>query len=177
MLEPITRSTLCPVLIGRDPQLAALFRLLDQVRAGQGQIALISGEAGIGKSRLAAEVLKRAAAQGFTIWQAGCFEPDRVLPAARDHLEQSLELSRRIGSAVMARFAAGLLAAVAIAQRQLDYAQTLLDSAWPEDAPPVSKAQRTVAKHVENILGKLGFTTRTQVATWAVEKGLSTEQR
>ena len=45
MLEPMTRPILCPVLIGRDAQLAALVRLLDRARAGHGQIALISGEA------------------------------------------------------------------------------------------------------------------------------------
>jgi DNA-binding NarL/FixJ family response regulator len=33
-------------------------------------------------------------------------------------------------------------------------------------------SERTVAKHVENILAKLGFTARTQIAVWAVEKGL-----
>lgn len=33
--------------------------------------------------------------------------------------------------------------------------------------------ERTVEKHVENILSKLGFASRTQIATWAVEKGLA----
>ncbi|WP_214323280.1 LuxR C-terminal-related transcriptional regulator [Nonomuraea sediminis] len=31
----------------------------------------------------------------------------------------------------------------------------------------------TVARHVSNILGKLGFTSRTQVAAWAVEHGMN----
>jgi DNA-binding CsgD family transcriptional regulator len=34
-------------------------------------------------------------------------------------------------------------------------------------------SERTIAKHVENILSKLGFASRTQIATWAVEKGLT----
>jgi DNA-binding CsgD family transcriptional regulator len=34
-------------------------------------------------------------------------------------------------------------------------------------------SERTVEGHVTNILTKLGFTTRTQIATWAVEKGLA----
>lgn len=33
-------------------------------------------------------------------------------------------------------------------------------------------AERTVDTHVEHILNKLGFTSRTQIATWAVEQGL-----
>jgi len=31
---------------------------------------------------------------------------------------------------------------------------------------------RTVEKHIENMLAKLGFTSRTQIAVWASEKGL-----
>jgi DNA-binding NarL/FixJ family response regulator len=34
-------------------------------------------------------------------------------------------------------------------------------------------SERTVEGHVTNILTKLGCTTRTQIATWAVEKGLA----
>lgn len=82
MPDPLPPSILCPVLIGRDAQVAALTRLLDLARNGQGQIALISGEAGIGKSRLVAEATKLAAAQGFTLLQGNCFEPDRMLPYA-----------------------------------------------------------------------------------------------
>ncbi len=82
MLEPMTRPILCPVLIGRDAQLAALVRLLDRARAGHGQIALISGEAGIGKSRLVGEVKRHAAALGLQVLQGRCFETDRTLPYA-----------------------------------------------------------------------------------------------
>jgi predicted ATPase/DNA-binding CsgD family transcriptional regulator len=34
-------------------------------------------------------------------------------------------------------------------------------------------SERTVDTHVSNILSKLGFSSRTQIATWAVEKGLA----
>jgi non-specific serine/threonine protein kinase len=34
-------------------------------------------------------------------------------------------------------------------------------------------SERTAEVHVSNILGKLGFTSRAQVAAWAVEKGLT----
>jgi non-specific serine/threonine protein kinase len=33
--------------------------------------------------------------------------------------------------------------------------------------------ERTVEGYVSNILGRLGFTSRAQVAAWAVQKGLS----
>ncbi|MDE3091569.1 MAG: hypothetical protein KGJ80_19540 [Chloroflexota bacterium] len=34
-------------------------------------------------------------------------------------------------------------------------------------------SQRTVEVHINNIMSKLGFTSRTQIAVWAVEKGLA----
>jgi class 3 adenylate cyclase/predicted ATPase len=50
-------SSLTPML-GRDPDRATLLELWRRARAGSGQIALITGEAGVGKSRLAASILK-----------------------------------------------------------------------------------------------------------------------
>jgi DNA-binding NarL/FixJ family response regulator len=33
-------------------------------------------------------------------------------------------------------------------------------------------SERTTKAHVGNILGKLGFTSRTQIAAWAIESGM-----
>ena len=45
-----------------------------------------------------------------------------------------------------------------------------------EIAASLVVSERTAEAHVSNILGKLGFTTRAQIAAWAVEKGLTTNQ-
>src|SRR5258706_15561253 len=82
MAVPFERSMVCPVLIGRAPQLDALERRIALARVGHGQVCLIVGEAGIGKSRLLAEISAHAAKQGFAIFQGRCFEPDRALPYA-----------------------------------------------------------------------------------------------
>jgi DNA-binding NarL/FixJ family response regulator len=50
-------------LLERDRELAALDALLDEITAGQGRIALISGEAGIGKTALVERFLARARRQ------------------------------------------------------------------------------------------------------------------
>ena len=76
------QSMLCPILIGCDAQIAVLSRLLDQARTSQGQVALISGEAGIGKSRLITEVRQLATERGFILFQGNCFEQDSTLPFA-----------------------------------------------------------------------------------------------
>jgi MoxR-like ATPase len=55
-------SVICPVFIGRENDLRLLDRLILQAKRGNGQIALISGEAGIGKSRLIKEAKARTLA-------------------------------------------------------------------------------------------------------------------
>ncbi len=82
MTTPLDKSILCPILVGRAPYLDAVNQRIAQARAGQGQMILFAGEAGIGKSRLVAETKAVAAQQGFAILQGNCFEPDRMLPYA-----------------------------------------------------------------------------------------------
>src|SRR5260370_40156933 len=71
-----------PVLIGREREQAHLHALIDQVGQGHGQAILLSGEAGIGKSRLAAEGKRQASGQGFLVLQGTCFPTDRSAPYA-----------------------------------------------------------------------------------------------
>lgn len=40
-------------------------------------------------------------------------------------------------------------------------------------AAALTVSERTVEGHVANILSKLGFSARTQIAAWAVEQGLT----
>jgi AAA ATPase domain len=53
-------------LIGRDEELELLLRRWARAKTGEGQMVLISGEAGIGKSRLTAAVLESLAAEPHT---------------------------------------------------------------------------------------------------------------
>jgi class 3 adenylate cyclase len=46
-------------LVGRDRELARLLALWDEAKAGRGAVAFVCGEPGIGKSRLALELLQR----------------------------------------------------------------------------------------------------------------------
>ncbi len=48
----LARAITCPVLIGRDSMVATLRHAINVVNGGQRQIVLVTGEAGIGKSRL-----------------------------------------------------------------------------------------------------------------------------
>ena len=50
-------------LVGREEELELLLRRWSRAKPGQGQVVLLSGEAGIGKSRLTAALLERLAAE------------------------------------------------------------------------------------------------------------------
>jgi predicted ATPase len=71
-----------PVLIGRGREQAHLHALINQVNREQGQTILLSGEAGIGKSRLARDGRRQANEQGFLVLQGTCFSTDRSAPYA-----------------------------------------------------------------------------------------------
>ena len=53
-------------LVGREEELELLLRRWSKAKTGQGQVVLLSGEAGIGKSRLTAALLERLAAEPHT---------------------------------------------------------------------------------------------------------------
>ncbi len=70
----MTISVVSPVFIGRRTELASLTTRLDRVQAGQPAVALIGGEAGVGKTRLARELAASAAARGFQVLTGQCIE-------------------------------------------------------------------------------------------------------
>ena len=53
-------------LVGREEELDLLLRRWSKAKTGEGQVVLLSGEAGIGKSRLTAALLERFAAEPHT---------------------------------------------------------------------------------------------------------------
>ena len=63
----------CPVLVGRDSEVARLRAAIERAVAGQTATVLVTGEAGIGKTRLVPELGPRNAAR-----QVGPLEPSRL---------------------------------------------------------------------------------------------------
>ncbi len=68
------------VLVGRDSERAALLALLEQSRQGTGKLVLIDGAAGVGKTRMAAEIAAEASRRGFLTFAGGCYDRSDPVP-------------------------------------------------------------------------------------------------
>ena len=66
--------------VGRERELAWLSETLKEVAAGDGGVVLISGEPGIGKTRLLKEVADRAAARGWLVLGGRAYECEGMPP-------------------------------------------------------------------------------------------------
>ena len=75
----VTRGPLDPGFVGREEELAELSRLWNEAVAGEPALVLLAGEAGIGKTRLAAEAIRLAEHTGGAVVQARCYEAERSL--------------------------------------------------------------------------------------------------
>ena len=61
------QQVLCPVLVGRDEEARQLRAALAAAEAGRGGAVFLTGEAGIGKSRLVRETVRAAGERGLTV--------------------------------------------------------------------------------------------------------------
>ncbi len=84
---------LCPVLIGRDMDSERLRSALGAAQDGLGRMVFLTGEAGIGKSRLASELADEARARGATVL-AGRAVPTSVSIPYRPLTEALLQALR-----------------------------------------------------------------------------------
>jgi DNA-binding SARP family transcriptional activator len=67
-------------LIGRAPEMDELRAALQSAIAGGGRVVCVVGEAGIGKSRLIAELAADAARRGVTVLLGRSYESEQILP-------------------------------------------------------------------------------------------------
>ncbi|MEJ2860162.1 ATP-binding protein [Actinomycetospora flava] len=77
--EASARPEPVPHCVGRDAEIAALTARWDAATRGASGLVLLAGEAGIGKTRLAGEVTRLAAATGSRVASARCHGAERSL--------------------------------------------------------------------------------------------------
>jgi len=94
--EDETIAVGAPFLVGRDEEVGLLLRRWEQSKAGLGQVVLISGEAGIGKSRLVEGLRQHVRQQGYTRIAFRCSEyvQQSALYPVIEHLYRVLDWQR-----------------------------------------------------------------------------------
>jgi DNA-binding SARP family transcriptional activator len=90
-----------PALVGREAEMATLSRALERARTGRGSAVLLVGEAGIGKSRLSAELARFAELRGARVHGTSCrrTDVDRPLSLFVDIVPQLREMPGALGCA------------------------------------------------------------------------------
>jgi tetratricopeptide (TPR) repeat protein len=78
--QPVPYSLGQTPFVGRTRELSALLSLLNRALAKQGAVVLLAGEAGVGKSRLAQELVAHARAAGAMVLLGRCQELSVQLP-------------------------------------------------------------------------------------------------
>ena len=148
-------------LVGREEELELLLRRWSRAKSGEGQVVLLSGEAGIGKSRLTAALLERVAPEPHTRLRYFCspqrtdsalfpiigqmeraarFAHDDTLQGKRDKLDALLTQSSTPTSGRGALFRN----AVAAERRALSRARTDAAAASAKDTGGAPRADRDV---------------------------------
>ncbi|OGL19010.1 MAG: hypothetical protein A3F92_01525 [Candidatus Rokubacteria bacterium RIFCSPLOWO2_12_FULL_71_22] len=123
--------------VGRDAELERLHGLLTEAGAGCGQIAAVTAEPGVGKSRLVYEFVNSAWTRGWTVLESSSLSYDKASAwqPVIDVLRRRLELDERDGAdAVRDKVTSAMLALHDDLKGALPPILSLLD-ALPEDDP------------------------------------------
>ena len=147
-------------LVGREAECELLLRRWAKAKSGEGQVVLISGEAGIGKSRLTAEFLERLPGEPHTRLRYFCSpqHTDSALYPIIGHIERAANFAREDD----AKTRLDKLEAVLSRSSMLDEDAALLaqmlslpnDGRYPAlDLAPHQRRQRTLAALARRIEG------------------------
>ena len=133
--------------VERDAERARLRRLVDETLAGRGRLALVAGEAGVGKSRLVAEIGDEAQARGMRVLTGHCVEMSGTPPYLPyvEIIEQAISSPR---SSVALREALGDVAA------EIARIAPALRRAFPEIPPAVELPAELARRYVWNSFGE-----------------------
>jgi DNA-binding SARP family transcriptional activator len=81
LLPPVNRH-FGDIFVGRDSEIADLGMKLGRLHEGEGGLVILAGEAGVGKTRLAYNLLRSAVDQEVSVISGSCQQIERKLPFA-----------------------------------------------------------------------------------------------
>ena len=133
--------------VERDAERARLRQLVDDALIGRGRLALVAGEAGVGKSRLVAEIGDEAQARGMRVLTGHCAEMSGTPPYLPyvEIIEQAISSPR---SSVALREALGDVAP------EIARIAPALRRAFPEIPPAVELPAELARRYVWNSFGE-----------------------
>jgi class 3 adenylate cyclase/predicted ATPase len=147
-------------LVGRDEEIELLLRRWMRARAGDGQIMLVSGEAGIGKSRIAATLNERLAAEPSIRLRYFCspYHQDSALFPFVDQLGRAAGFAREDPPATKLQKLEALVARAALPEEDVAFLADLLSLPSSESPPlpnlgPQRKKERTVEALIRQLEG------------------------
>ncbi len=150
---------LCPRLVGRDEQLFVLEDALLAAHGGESRFVTVGGEAGIGKTRLATELAKRARRLGWAVLWGACSEAELPLPY--------LPLVEALGNYISLQGAERVGNALGAARREL--AQLFPQLAGDEFAAPMGDPAQGKLRLFEAIVALLAVPAHEQGVLLVVE--------
>ena len=130
-LDVVASTGLTP-LVGRESEMSLLLDRWEQAKSGQGQVALLSGEAGIGKSRLIRTLREHVSTASHSRLECRCspyFQNTTLYPLL-DLLERTLGFDRQDTPEIKLQ-----KLAAALSQYRLDVATTVPLLAFPLSIP------------------------------------------
>ena len=169
--EALRGSALTP-LIGRDEEIDLLLRRWARAKAGDGQIVLMSGEPGIGKSRITVELEERLHAEPHLRLRYFCspYCRDSALYPFLDQLWHAAEVALDDPPAARLEKLEGLLARAAPPDEDVALLADLLSLPASERHPlPKLSPQRKKEKTLEALLRQLEGLARKQPVVMAFE--------
>jgi class 3 adenylate cyclase/predicted ATPase len=152
-LDVASAEDLTP-LVGRDQELGLLLGRWEQVQDGFGQVVRVSGEAGIGKSRLVQALRERLADTAHT-WlecHGSSFTRDSAFHPVIELLRHGLLLEDDEPAAAKLEKLAGALEQNALPLEGLPLLASLLSIPRPEPAPPASGTPERAKRLTRDLL-------------------------
>ena len=162
--EALRAAVLTP-LIGRAEEVELLLRCWHRAKSGEGQVVLLSGEPGIGKSRIAAAVQERIESEPHVRLRYFCLPhyQDSALHPTIAQLERAAKFEREDAAETKVDKLAALLAPMTSSKEEVALLAELLSLPASQHYPPLNLSpQRKKEKTFEALLRQLDLLSRQQ---------------